>query len=172
MEEKLDIIEEVTIDFKQNNRSDSIRFWKFYLKQSWPFYIFTVLGILIILGIGYIYKNSSVLYIMIIYFIAMVLLFVIEGAFRNLKYLRNLKKGYKNILVSIYPKSIRLTRVENGISYMNEYLFETMEKIFYDSKSNETVFMIKKDNYFSIDNAHLKEDTIQFLTTLFTEEKK
>ncbi|MDE5546133.1 MAG: hypothetical protein K2I88_01580 [Anaeroplasmataceae bacterium] len=168
MESENVLLEEISLESIHEKRNLSIQLWIKYLKKSWPVYIiivgFTILFVVLYLISGNIFQ----LYASIFYPIIVLMFLIGEGIYKNLRYLKNIEKDLKTIQLSIYTTHLVLTNHVNGINHRSELPFDIMEKIFYVAEKEEIVFEVRKKNYLTISKKDIKEETFEFLTTLFS----
>ncbi|MDE6414748.1 MAG: hypothetical protein K2K48_04985 [Anaeroplasmataceae bacterium] len=167
------LIEEVNLDNKIDKRKNSIAFWINYLKKSWSIYIIVV-GFTIFFVVLYFISSGLAFpfYASIFYPILMLIYFLAEGTYKNIKYVKALEKNLKTLLISIYTTRIVFKNNVNGMNYVQEYPYESLNRIYYKANKEEIRFEAKKKDYFSLEKSDIKEETFEFLSTLFSQEKE
>ncbi|MDE6241873.1 MAG: hypothetical protein K2M08_05605 [Anaeroplasmataceae bacterium] len=168
METEKVLLEEISLESNYEQRKLSIQFWLKYLKKSWPVYIIIISFTILFVVLHLISGNVFQLYASIFYPIAVLMFCIGEGIYKNFKYLKNIEENLKSIQLSIYTTHLVLNNPINGINHSSELPFDIMEKIFYVAEKEEIVFEVRKKKYFTISKKDIKEETFEFLTTLFS----
>lgn len=169
VESKKELLEQVTLDCKE--KKAFLFFWKNYFKKIWSLYLiggaFTIVFVIL-----YFRGNPSALYFSIAYPILVLVLVVVMGIWKYIKYLKRKQKNDSSILVEVYTDCIKLTNSVEGRKITNEIPYDRMEKIFFKESTKEIVFQVQKTSFFSIEESDVKPETLAFLKTLFSKKKE